>query len=104
MTSVKIKIMTNMMLILNKLTASCEIITEKISESIDHKLTLKERITIRIHITFCKFCRRYYRQLTMMHHYFEERLKKESQSSPPAGSSLSLEAKGRIKKNLKKNT
>jgi len=83
---------------------SCEIITKKISESIDHKLTLKERITIRIHITFCKFCRRYYRQLTMMHHYFEERLKKETQNGPLAGSGLSSEAKYRIKKNLRENT
>jgi predicted anti-sigma-YlaC factor YlaD len=83
---------------------SCEIITKKISGSIDHKLTLKERMTIRIHITFCKFCRRYYRQLTMMHHYFEGRLKEEKQSSPPAGPGLSQEAKDRIKKNLRENT
>lgn len=103
MKSVKLTIMNYMIRILNKFTSNCEIVTEKISESLDHRISVKDRLKIKVHITFCRFCRRYQRQLLMMHEFFEDHLKREEQITWQMGSGLSSEARNRIKKNLKKN-
>ena len=49
------------------MTPSCEIITHRISESFDRKLTLRERLSIRIHTLGCVLCNRYRRQLVAIH-------------------------------------
>ena len=97
------KMMNFMLRILNKFTATCDVITEKISESLDHRLSISDRLKIRIHIMFCKFCRRYHHQLLMMHRFFEDRLQREEQNSLPTGSELSSEAKNKMKQKLKNN-
>lgn len=52
-----------MMYLIVRSTPSCEVIAQKISLSIDQKISLLERIQIRIHILTCKFCERYRDQL-----------------------------------------
>ncbi len=51
------------MYITAKTTPSCDVISKKISESMDHSLSPLERIQIRVHILGCKFCERYRNQL-----------------------------------------
>lgn len=51
------------MFITSKTTPSCEVISKKISESMDHSLSFPERLQIRVHILGCKFCERYRNQL-----------------------------------------
>lgn len=51
------------MFITAKTTPTCEVISKKISESMDHSLSPLERLQIRFHILGCKFCERYRNQL-----------------------------------------
>ncbi len=46
---------------------NCREVTQFASESLDRKLTLKERIGLRFHLLMCKLCARYVRQLKFMH-------------------------------------
>jgi hypothetical protein len=94
--------MNFMMRVMNKITPTCDVITQKISESMDHKISLKNRLKIRLHVLFCILCRRYQRQLLMMHTLFEERLQREEENNLPQGATLTPEARERIKQNLRK--
>ena len=96
------RLMDFMMRIMNKLTPTCDVITQKISESMDHKISLKIRLKIRLHLMFCKLCRRYQRQLTTMHTLFELRLQGEAENNLPSSPTLTTEARERIKQNLQK--
>ncbi len=97
-------LMNIMMRGINKLTAPCDIITQEISESLDHKISLRTRLNIRVHIMFCKLCRRYQQQLATMHTLFEQHLKQEEENILPKGPTLNSEARERIKQNLRKQT
>ena len=54
------------------LTPSCDVITEKISESLDRKLSLKERLQIKVHLMYCKYCLRYRDQIMYMRKLLEK--------------------------------
>ena len=45
---------------------SCKEVTQMVSESLDHKLPLIQRIGIRVHLLMCKFCSRYRKQLLIL--------------------------------------
>ena len=97
-------LMDFMMRVMNKITPTCDVITQKISESMDHKISLRNRLKIRLHLLFCKFCRRYQRQLMTMNTLFELRLQQEEENILPKGPTLTSEARERIKQNLRKST
>ncbi len=97
-------LMDFMMRVMNKITPTCDVITQKISEAMDHKISLRNRLKIRLHVMFCKFCRRYQRQLKTMNTLFELRLQKEEENVLPKGPTLTSEARERIKQNLRKQT
>jgi predicted anti-sigma-YlaC factor YlaD len=98
------RLMNIMMWGINKLTSPCDIITKEISESLDHKISQRTRIKIRLHVMFCKLCRRYQKQLTTMHTLFEQHLQKEEENILPKGPTLNSEARERIKQNLREQT
>ena len=75
--------------------APCDVTTQEISELMDHRISLKSRLKIRLHVMFCKLCRGYQSQLRTMHTLFEEHLQKEEENRLPKGSTLSPEARGR---------
>ena len=52
--------------IMDYVMPSCEIISHKISESMDHKISLTDKIRIRMHLLFCELCTRYRDQLLML--------------------------------------
>jgi predicted anti-sigma-YlaC factor YlaD len=89
---------------INKLTSHCNVITREISESLDHKISLRNRLKIRLHVMFCKLCRRYQQQLMTMHTLFEHRLQAEKENNIPNGPALTSEARERMKRNLRKKT
>ena len=97
-------LMDFMMRVMNSITPTCDVITQKISESMDHKISLRNRLKIRLHLLFCKFCRRYQRQLMTMNTLFELRLQQEEENILPKGPTLTSEARERIKQNLRKST
>ncbi len=97
-------LMDFMMRVINRITPTCDVITQKISESMDHKISLRNRLKIRLHLMFCNLCRRYQRQLMTMNTLFELRLHREEENTLPKGPTLSSKARERIKQNLRKQT
>jgi hypothetical protein len=90
-----------MMWVIEKMTPSCEIISKKISRSIDEKLSLMDRLEIKIHILGCILCERYRDQLLAMHRMVGEYSKKIEEETPDQTKGLSEEATQRIKLALK---
>ena len=85
-----------MMKILDHLTPSCEVITEKISQSLDRKLSLKERLQVKIHLMYCKYCLRYRNQIM----YLRKLIEKDTPSILKEVK-LDEEQKTRLKEHLK---
>ena len=74
---------------------NCDELTQLASESLDRRLSLKERILIGLHIGMCVLCRRYHRQLRVIH----EALKENPDSFAEAyQATLSADRKARLKK------
>jgi hypothetical protein len=55
-----------MMAVMSKLTPSCEVVSQRVSKSMDGKLTLKEKIGVKIHLLGCELCERYRQQLVVI--------------------------------------
>ena len=49
--------------VMDMLTPTCEVITQKVSRSMDEPLSVKERLQVRLHLMMCEFCTRYRDQL-----------------------------------------
>lgn len=49
---------------------SCADISALVSEGFDHPLSLHQRLSIRFHVSLCRFCRRYEKQLHQLQHGF----------------------------------
>lgn len=86
-----------LMPVMSKLTPSCEVVTHKISESMDHKISYRERMQIKIHLMGCKFCERYRDQLLTI----QRMLQNLDQSH--ADEHLTKEARIKIKRSIKDN-
>jgi hypothetical protein len=79
---------------------SCREATRLISESLDRRLTLRERISLRVHLFVCKICTRYRQQVL----FIRETLRLyEAAEDCPAPVSLSPETRDRIKRLLDEN-
>jgi len=88
--------------VIDILTPSCEIITQKISKSMDAPLTFWEKIQIRVHIFACELCARYRRQLLAIHSMIIQKINQLDENRLPDGTQLSPEARQRIKDRLSK--
>lgn len=53
--SLKDKLMIKM----SRMMLSCEEVSQLTSEALDHKLTLRQKLGVRIHLMFCSFCRNF---------------------------------------------
>lgn len=80
---------------------TCKRIAKLLSEQQDHPLSFWRRAAIRIHLTWCVFCRRLARQLEFIHGLsgaIGSSIELDRTSAFEAG--LSPEARARIKKDL----
>ena len=71
----------------------CQQIVEKISQSMERKLTLRESITLKLHLWICAWCQWYLEHLHL--------IRDAARTKGPdldTGSSLSAEARERIKR------
>lgn len=77
---------------------NCKEVTRMVSESLDRKLPLHQRMGIRIHLLMCKFCSRYRKQLLIL----RESMRRYSMYGEESEPSLALppEARKRIKRSL----
>lgn len=69
------------------------------SQSLDGRLNLFERITLKLHLLACNWCKRYLEQIKLISDLFETLPRKQ----PAASQSLSSEARERISRNLQQH-
>lgn len=79
----------------------CRTMTPTLSESLDRKLSLREKIVMKLHLFTCSGCTRYLKQIKFLSeamHIQEESLTKADNPSPVQ---MSAEAKDKLKDALK---
>ncbi len=76
---------------------SCKRVAELVAQSQDEKLSLRDRIGIKLHIMICKGCQQYAKQLNLLNQATQTLIKRKDGS----GEGLSDEAKNRIEAALK---
>lgn len=94
-------LMNNLARIMNKFTPSCDAITLKISRTLDNSISLKDRLAIRFHVIFCKFCRRYEKQISGLHNYLLRNASKYDDITEDDSIQLSEDIRLKIKKRIK---
>jgi hypothetical protein len=82
---------------LGDLSPSCKAATRLQSEALDHKLPLRQRFGLRVHLMLCKWCRRYGKQITFLRDAAHEH---PDELAEPVPQKLSNEARERIKQRL----
>lgn len=82
------------------LTPPCEDITRLISKSMDSKLTLRERIQVRIHILGCILCHRYQEQLMKIKKTLKKSVNAFQNDENEKKETLSPESYNRIKSSI----
>ncbi len=80
---------------------SCERATALISESMDGKLSMYQRFTLRMHLLMCKFCSRFWHQMLFLRNTMQRCSDRTEEVDFMPGHSLSEEACERIKNYLK---
>jgi predicted anti-sigma-YlaC factor YlaD len=76
---------------------TCQQATALLSESLDHRLPLYQRILLRLHLPLCRACQRFQEQFSFLRNLIRQRAKSNSPVAPPA---LSAEARTRLKRAL----
>jgi hypothetical protein len=84
---------------LSELSPSCKEASRLQSAALDQKLTLGQRLGLRIHILFCKWCRAYGKQIKFLRLVAKKQGADDGQHSPPH--ELSPEARDRIRQKLR---
>jgi hypothetical protein len=80
---------------------TCEEVLPVLSQSLERKLTLRERVTLRLHFLICVYCIRYLKQLRLMRASIRARSEQiETGDSAPA---LPEEARERLKRALERS-
>jgi len=77
---------------------NCKKVTRMVSESMDRKLPLHQRIGIRVHLFMCKFCSRYKKQLLILRKTM--RLQESYLQDTKPSLTLHPEARERIKRSF----
>ena len=81
---------------------TCEEVLPVLSQSLERKLTLRERVTLRLHFLICVYCIRYLKQLRLMRASIRARSEQiEADDSAPAPA-LTEDARDRLKRALER--
>ena len=81
-------------------TPSCAEMSRLTSRALEQPLTLKIRMKMRLHFVICAWCRRYFEQISFLH---QSAPKLGMQLGELPGRGLPMEAKERIKTQVRKN-
>ncbi len=79
---------------------TCQEVLPVLSQSLERPLTLRERVTLRLHFLICVYCIRYVKQLRFMRDALRAQSVKILEGDAPSSPSLSQEARERIRLNL----
>lgn len=78
----------------------CKTITPTLGEMNDRELSLRERVTVRLHLFTCEACQRYVEQIRFLHEALLRRERLIEASAQSSDAALSSDAKERIRKAL----
>lgn len=90
-----------LMPVMSRLTPTCEVVTQKISQSMDEPLSLNDRVHVRLHLMGCDLCARYEKQLLAMRKILGAHVREFDE--PSVDVRLSDEARKRIKQEIDRN-
>ena len=79
---------------------TCQQTVEKLSQSMDRELTLRERINLKLHIWICAWCQWYLEHLQLIRDSARARGAESPDLSSTPTAALSSEARERIKRKL----
>jgi hypothetical protein len=79
---------------------TCKEVTRMASDSMERKLSWRQRLDMRLHLLICALCMRYVKQLQFMHDAVRHHAA-EIEKGGAAASALSNETRARIKSSLK---
>ena len=79
---------------------TCKHTSRLVSEGQERQLSLKERISLRLHVWMCSNCRRFEQQIVTMRKVMH---REWTQDTPPTNKQLPSEAQERIRQALKEN-
>jgi len=79
---------------------ACRQTVEKISESMERPLTMRERIQIKLHLWICAWCQWYVEHLHIIREAARAKATESSDFTSLSGPALSAEARERIKQKL----
>jgi len=71
----------------------CQQIVEQVSQSLERRLTLRERINLKLHLWICAWCQWYFEHLHLIHE-----IAPAHDPDLTSGPTLSAEARERIKR------
>lgn len=76
------------MRVMVRMMPSCRDISQDISDGMDRELPWRKRLSIRLHVSMCRFCRRYEKQLHLLRegvgHYADPEANVVEKSLSPA--------------------
>ena len=79
---------------------SCKEVSLLVSESLDHKLSWRQRMGLWMHVRMCRLCNRFRRQLLTMHEQIQSTPEPPEASDLASRLRLSPEARRRIEARL----
>jgi hypothetical protein len=81
---------------------SCKEVSHLVSESLDRKLPLWQRVQVRLHLFMCRFCSRFRQQVLFLREAARNYLLAVEETEPTAAATtLSPEARERMKRSLR---
>jgi hypothetical protein len=78
----------------------CSQTVEVISQSFERRLSLRERITLKVHLWICVWCQWYLEHLEVMRKSLRDKGAESPDMDFPAAANLSSDARERIKRRL----
>jgi hypothetical protein len=78
----------------------CTELLPVMSQSLERRLTVRERVVLRLHFLYCEYCRRYLKQLGFMREAARTGEVKIYEATTPSAPVLSTDARDRIKRAL----
>lgn len=83
---------------------TCKQTVALISQSLERPLTLRERVTTKLHLWVCIWCVRYLEQLQLMRDTMSARSTQVSDDASPNDDALSPQARERLKRALSQHS
>ena len=84
------------------LNQPCRDMTRLLSRSMDQRLLFRQRVAVKLHLLYCRACRRYRRHLLVLRAAMSRARDRPAASDDAAATGLSPEARERIRKALER--